>query len=130
MISPENTPAGNAVASSQAETIVYTPVSNVVIMTLNVILAVLTVLITCNIDSQIEHIQAPTFMPRKLHVKPTLRYRYMYWVLSFLVCLFIMFKDHGETVVEHTLFVLTSLCLLFYAPIWLRQAIVNYEEAV
>ena len=54
----------------------------------------------------------------------------MYWMLSFLVVLFIIFKDHGETFVEHPWFIFISLCALIYAPFWLTRAINDYEEHV
>ena len=69
-------------------------------------------------------------MPRRLQVKPTLRYRYAYWAFSIMVVLFIIFKDHGETVVEHPVFILISLCMLVYCPFWLSRSIQTYEEQV
>ena len=41
---------------------------------------------------------------------------------------FIMFKVHGETFVEHPLFILSSVLMLLYAPFWMAKAIFNYEE--
>jgi len=61
------TPMASAKANEEALTeIVYTPVANVIIMALNFILACLVLQITFNIDSQIDHISAPTFMPNRL----------------------------------------------------------------
>lgn len=54
----------------------------------------------------------------------------MYWFFSIFVCLFILGKDHGETVVEHGLFILASLCLLMYAPFWMNKAVFTYQEEV
>ena len=58
---------GNSVIAAAQEAtdseIVYTPVSNVIIMALNLLLALLTIQITFNVDYQIDHIQVPTFMP-------------------------------------------------------------------
>ena len=100
-------------------------------MVLNLLLACLATNILVNVDGQIEHVQVPTFMPRRhLSVKPTLRYRYLYWALSILTLLFVMGKDRGETVVEHPWFVLASLCLLAYAPFWMTKAVLWYEEQV
>ena len=110
---------------------VYTPTSNIIIMAMNLCLAILVVQITVNVDSQIEHIQAPTFLPQpRLQVRPTYRYRYLYWSLTFLVVLFILCKDHGQTVVEHPWFIFFSLCALLYAPFWLTRAVSAYEEHV
>ncbi len=67
---------------------------------------------------------------QQLKIKPTYRYRYLYWFFSFLVTLFILMKDRGETVVAHTWFVLISLTTLFYAPFWLSKAIQFYEDQV
>ena len=41
-----------------------------------------------------------------------------------------MMKDRGETVVEHTWFVLISLATLFYAPFWLSKSLQLYEDQV
>ena len=58
---------GNSVIAAAQEAtdseIVYTPVSNVIIMALNLLLALLTIQITFNVNYQIDHIQVPTFMP-------------------------------------------------------------------
>ena len=54
----------------------------------------------------------------------------MYWFFSLLMCLLILTKDHGETVVEHPLFLLISFSMLLYAPFWLAKAIFAYEEQV
>lgn len=59
-----------------------------------------------------------------------MRYRFMYWCFSILLCLFIVFKDRGETLVEHGWFILISVCLLFYAPIWMTNAVYYYQEEV
>lgn len=112
--------------SAAVEDVVYTPVSNIIVVVFNVILASLVLQITCNIDRQIEHIRAPNFIADRLFVKPTLRYRLLYWFLSVLVCLFIILKDHGETVVEHGWFILASLCLLVYSPFWMNKAVFTY----
>ena len=69
-------------------------------------------------------------MSQQEQVKPKKRYRYLYWFFSFLVCLCILFKEHGETVVEHPLFLIISLAMLFYAPFWLTKAMDKYEEQV
>ena len=65
-IDPDSSALGNsAMAAAQEASLqetVYTPVSNVIIMALNLLLAMLTLQITFNIDYQIDHIQVPTFM--------------------------------------------------------------------
>ena len=43
--------------------VVYTPISNVTIVTLNFVLAMLVALISLDINNQIEHVQAPRFVP-------------------------------------------------------------------
>ena len=52
------TPQDSSALGTQtdAESIVYTPTSNIIIMGINLILAILVIQITVNIDSQIEHI--------------------------------------------------------------------------
>lgn len=69
-------------------------------------------------------------MRQRPQVKPTKRYRFAYWVISYLMVSFIMFKEHGETVVEHPLFIIVSILLFLYAPFWLSNAIQGYEEHV
>lgn len=93
-------------------------------------MTVLLLHITCNVHYQIEHILAPTFMPPQLHIRPTFRYRYLYWCSSVLLVLFVLSKDRGETVVEQGWFVLLSLVVLLYAPFWLSNAIYDYQEHV
>ena len=62
-ISSDNTPVGNViVAQESAVEVVYTPGGNIVIMIVNILLALLTLQISINVDSQIEHIQVPTYM--------------------------------------------------------------------
>ena len=109
---------------------VFTPAGNFIIMGLNIILMLLALFISINIDSQVEHVYTPRFMPTQLLSKPSYRYRNMYWVLSAIVVMIIMAKDKGLTLVEHTLFVMSSVCLLSYAPFWLSRAIHSYEERV
>jgi len=96
---------------------VITPASNFLVMGLNLALAVLVLVIAGNVDAQIAHIQAPTFMPAR--AKPTYRYRYLYWAFSFLTVFVIMLKDRGDSVVSHGWFVLLAVCTLLYAPFWL-----------
>ena len=60
---------GNARLEEEAKVEeVFTPVSNVIIMVMNLILATLILLIAIQIDTQISHIQVPTFMPRRLQI--------------------------------------------------------------
>ena len=107
---------------------VFTPVGNFIIMGLNLVLTLLVLHISINIDSQIEHAYTPRFMPTQRNTKPSYRYRNLYWIFSALVIVFIMAKDKGLSVVEHPLFVISSICLLSYAPFWLSKAIDRYEE--
>ena len=65
-----------------------------------------------------------------MHAKPSFRYRNAYWIITILVILCIMMKNKGLTMVEHPLFVISSICLLAYAPFWLSKAINRYEEKV
>ena len=66
-ISADNNPLGNTrIEAEGAVEVVYTPVGNVVIMVLNILLVMLTLQITVNIDDQVEHIQAPTFMQQRI----------------------------------------------------------------
>ena len=69
-------------------------------------------------------------MRQRTQVKPTMRYRIAYWFFSFFTVLFIMFRQHGETVVEHPLFIISSILLFLYAPFWLSNAVQYYEEHV
>ena len=69
-------------------------------------------------------------MRQRPQVKPTMRYRLAYWFISYFMVCFIMFKKHGETVVEHPLFVMISILLFLYAPFWMAKAILRFEEHV
>ena len=59
-----------------------------------------------------------------------MRYRLAYWFFSFFTVLFITFRQHGETIVEHPFFIIVSIIFLLYAPFWMAKAVLCYEEQV
>ena len=69
-------------------------------------------------------------MRQRTQVKPTMRYRFAYWFFSFFTVMLIAFRERGETIVEHPLFVIVSILFFLYAPFWMAKAVLCYEEYV